>query len=48
MNYGCHNRPLLPPASERFSPRCNYDRCGADAECKFQVRGKERRVNDDI
>lgn len=33
MNYGCHNRPLLPPSSERFSQRCNYDRRERDAGC---------------
>ena len=44
MTYGCHNRPLLPPSSERFSQRCNYDRRERDAGCdgcRFRVREKE-------
>lgn len=34
MPYTCKDRPLLPPASERFSPRCNYDRRERDAGCE--------------
>lgn len=33
MTYGCHNRPLLPPAADVFSPRCNYDQRERDTGC---------------
>lgn len=49
MTYSCANRPLLPPASERFTPRCNYDRRERDAGCngcRFRRENEDGDMND--